>query len=285
MTAVFKDAERSESEHTLATNILADFAADDPDRLAELIMVADPKAYVSLVPDRGKAGREDLARFRAELAKTVTHSWNDPPLNPSVDKARARARAPVRAGPGDGCRPFRFLSDHATGRVPHECRGAPRLGIPPRAAPPLCRWRDGSRAAIWARDERNWRISSGLTAEEVRRQDDQNRKDGFVPVDVAGYVAIEKDGKPADRHVALWVEKSATTTPGCTSGSTADRVTEVEDRVQGGEADSPNRPRHDGGRREHALLRCLGAARRTEYHGPDLSRPAREETLSRSKRT
>ena len=33
-----------------------------------------------------------------------------------------------------------------------------------------------------------YRLASDLTAEAVRRQDEQNRKDGFLPVDVAGYV-------------------------------------------------------------------------------------------------
>ena len=37
--------------------------ADDPDRLAELLMVADPKAYVSLFPVAEQAGRAGLARF------------------------------------------------------------------------------------------------------------------------------------------------------------------------------------------------------------------------------
>ena len=50
LATIFQDKERPESEHKLATNILADYASDDPDRLAELLMVADPKAYLSLFP-------------------------------------------------------------------------------------------------------------------------------------------------------------------------------------------------------------------------------------------
>ena len=62
-------------------------------------------------------------------------------------------------------------------------------------------------AAVWTRDGRTWRISSGLTADEVRQQDERNKKDKFLPVDVAGYVTTDTDGKPADRYAALWVEK------------------------------------------------------------------------------
>ena len=63
-------------------------------------------------------------------------------------------------------------------------------------------------AAVWTRDGRNWRISSGQTAGEVRQQDDRNKKEKFLPVEVAGYIATDRDGKPADRYAALWVEKS-----------------------------------------------------------------------------
>ena len=46
------------------------------------------------------------------------------------------------------------------------------------------------------------------TTDAIRKQDDLNRQEGFLPVDVAGYVAAGADGKPADRYAALWVEKA-----------------------------------------------------------------------------
>ena len=95
---------------------------------------------------------------------------------------------------------------------------------------------DGSNvrvAAVWTRDRRNWRVASGLAAEDLRRLDESVRRgfhrvgDGaadspetanreapytaasmYVPVDVAGYVAISDDGKLTDRYAALWAEKT-----------------------------------------------------------------------------
>ena len=87
-------------------------------------------------------------------------------------------------------------------------------------------------AAVWTRDGRNWRISSGLTADEVRQQDERNKKDKFLPVDVAGYVATEKDGKPADRYAALWVEKSGDDDARLYVGTTADEEDEVQDKLK-----------------------------------------------------
>ena len=50
LASIFKDAHRSESERGLATNVLTDYASDDPNLLADLLMVADPKAYQKLFP-------------------------------------------------------------------------------------------------------------------------------------------------------------------------------------------------------------------------------------------
>ena len=41
LAAIFRDRKSPESERNLATNILNDYASDDPDRLAELLMVSD----------------------------------------------------------------------------------------------------------------------------------------------------------------------------------------------------------------------------------------------------
>src|SRR5262249_45667340 len=60
---------RPDSEHTQATNILTAYASDDPDRLAELLMVSDPKAYVSLFPVAEKRTGQVLPLFQAELGK------------------------------------------------------------------------------------------------------------------------------------------------------------------------------------------------------------------------
>ena len=146
MAVIFNDPDRSDTQHTLATNILADFAADDPDRLAELLMVADTKAFLTLFPIAAQQATKILPVLRAELAED-----NDVLLERSAaqscdDKPRPRADAPVRAGPGGDCRPFRFLSDHAARRVPHEFGGASRLRIPPHSATAPCQWRDRSRS-------------------------------------------------------------------------------------------------------------------------------------------
>ena len=89
-------------------------------------------------------------------------------------------------------------------------------------------------AAVWTRDGRNWRVSSGLTADEVRLKDQQNQNDktSSLPVDVGGYVTTEKDGKPADRYAALWVEKFGDDDARLYVGMTAEEESEIQDKLK-----------------------------------------------------
>ena len=58
------------------------------------------------------------------------------------------------------------------------------------------------------------------------------RKTSSFPVDVAGYMATDKDGKPADRYAALWVEKSGDDDARLYVGTTADEEDEVQDKLK-----------------------------------------------------
>ena len=219
LAAIFQDKSRSDSEHTLATDILTDYASDDPDRLAELLMVADPKAYLSLFPVAEKRAEQVLAVFRAELAKKATYSWNDPPLDLLVDQTRRLPCEPDRVGTRHFLGAVRLLPDDANGRVPHDRGGSPQVRLPTRAVPSLLRWAGSCEvAAVWTRDGRNWRIAYGRTADEVRQQDERNKKDKFIPVDVAGYATTDATASPPTAMQPSGSRGQAMKTPGCTLG-------------------------------------------------------------------
>ena len=64
-------------------------------------------------------------------------------------------------------------------------------------------------AAVWTRDGRHWRLAHDQTIDEIRQTDERNRKDGYLPVDVAGYVAAGgTEGKPTARFAALWTQRT-----------------------------------------------------------------------------
>ena len=62
--------ERS-AERSLATSLLADYAADQPQVLADLVMDADEKQFAILYPKLKKRGKEGLPLLQGELDKTA----------------------------------------------------------------------------------------------------------------------------------------------------------------------------------------------------------------------
>jgi formylglycine-generating enzyme required for sulfatase activity len=108
LVALFHDKARSETEHILATNILADYAADDPDLLAGLLMDADPKAYASLYPIAERQTDKVLSVLEAELGRNSnTETPLDEVAKDRLAERQARAAvALVRMGKADAVWPF-----------------------------------------------------------------------------------------------------------------------------------------------------------------------------------
>jgi formylglycine-generating enzyme required for sulfatase activity len=68
---LYRDKNRQGSEHVVALRMLADFAADDTELLAKLLMTADAEAYKTFFLVAGRKAETLLPVFRAELAKTA----------------------------------------------------------------------------------------------------------------------------------------------------------------------------------------------------------------------
>jgi formylglycine-generating enzyme required for sulfatase activity len=272
LAEVFHDKSRPETEHALATNILADYASDDPDGLAELLMVSDPKAYLSLFPVAEKRTEQILLIFQSELAKSATFSWNDPPLDPSWTKPDASLVSRIESAQGILSERFGFCQTMALDEFLTTAGSLRKSGYRPVRLRPYADGHTVRVAAVWARDGRNWRISSGLTADQVRKEDERNavgrgspdpvqgadrrspssvasadsgrpsvtagagsgdpRPTHFVPVDVAGYIATDEDGKPIDRYAVAWAERNGDDDARLYVGITADLETAIQDRLR-----------------------------------------------------
>ena len=116
LAACFRDPERSETERILATGLLADYLADQPNELADLLMDAEPKAYAVLFPVVEQNGSEVLPQFRAELGKKPDPDADVEDQELRKDKlAERQARAAValiRMGQSDEVWPLlRFSPD------------------------------------------------------------------------------------------------------------------------------------------------------------------------------
>jgi tetratricopeptide (TPR) repeat protein len=226
LATIFTDKKRPESEHALATNILADYASNDPDRLAELLMVSDPKAYASLFPIAAKRAEQVLPVLRAEFAKAVTYSWSDPPLDPSWVKPDAVIASRIESADGMLAERFGFCQTMPLDEFLVTAEALRKSGYRPVRFRPFADGMATRVAAVWTRDGQNWRLVSGQAADEVRRQDEKNRSEKFLTVDVAGYVTLAGI-QPAERCAAVWA-----LAPGDDArlylGATADELTEAQ---------------------------------------------------------
>lgn len=84
LATIYGNANRRESERSLATNILADYAADNPPVLADLLMDADEKQFAVIYSKFKEQGDKGLPLLTAEIAKTI------PPDLPSSDDKREK---------------------------------------------------------------------------------------------------------------------------------------------------------------------------------------------------
>jgi formylglycine-generating enzyme required for sulfatase activity len=102
LAAIFRDRTRPETDHILATNILADYAREDPDALGDVLMDADPKAFNTLFPVAEQQREKTVAVFQAELSKngpSKTEPSHEEDAKDELAERQARAAvALVRMG-------------------------------------------------------------------------------------------------------------------------------------------------------------------------------------------
>ncbi|MGA2255237.1 MAG: bifunctional serine/threonine-protein kinase/formylglycine-generating enzyme family protein [Thermoguttaceae bacterium] len=87
LQAVFRDRERSDSRRSMATSILADYAADRPEVLANLLMDADEKQFAIFYQKLKQRGEECLPLLQGEVEKPV------PDASEEVKEALAKRQA------------------------------------------------------------------------------------------------------------------------------------------------------------------------------------------------
>jgi serine/threonine protein kinase/formylglycine-generating enzyme required for sulfatase activity len=95
LAAIFRDRTRPETEHALATNILADYAGNEPRLLADLLMDADPKAFVNLFPVAQRQAAKILPVFQAEVTNDGAAENGAASEHVKDNRAARRARAAI----------------------------------------------------------------------------------------------------------------------------------------------------------------------------------------------
>ena len=198
--AVFRDRGRP-AERRVAASVLQDYAADRPEVLADLLVDADPQQYAVLFP-RLQAHRDRaVSLLQAELARGAGR-W--PAGAEAGQRPAPRLIEELDKAQGMVAEHFALCQALPLERWPAVAEALGRSGYRPLKCRPYTLASEVLVAAVWARDGRAWRMGHGLSAAEVRRRDAAQRKDGYRPVDVAGYRS--GDG---ERYTVLWSKPAA----------------------------------------------------------------------------
>jgi formylglycine-generating enzyme required for sulfatase activity len=278
LARILRDGGRSESERNFATTVLADYASDDPDLLAELLMAADSTEYRTLFSAAERQAARVVTVFRTELARKADATWNDPPLDSSWRQPDLALTSRIESAQGLIVERFAFCQTMPLDEFRTVAERLRKSGYRPVRFRPYADGATVRVAAVWTRDGRAWRISTGLTPDEVHRQDEADRQGSagrglaprYIPVDVAGYRTTEEDGKTTDRYAALWVEPVGPDDEArLYTGATAAEQPSIQRRLQKAKLIP---------RTLQALLGCDG---RTRYSGV-WGRPTAAEPSERS---
>ena len=63
-------------------------------------------------------------------------------------------------------------------------------------------------AVVWTRDHRKWKLDAELSSKEIPRLVQDYRSQKFLPIDIAGYVRTNADGKRSTASSQVWVEST-----------------------------------------------------------------------------
>jgi formylglycine-generating enzyme required for sulfatase activity/tetratricopeptide (TPR) repeat protein len=210
------------AEHKqVAAIVLADYAADQPDVLADLLLEADPKQYALLWPKLHKYQEQATQRMRQEMARLPDY-WQDAPLPPAWKEPGAELKRTVEQAGGLVTKRFALCQALPLSRLVAVTEGLRGSGYRPVRVRPYAAGAQVRVAVVWTRDGRDtnpkrqrgpdtnpkrqrgtgrdWQLEVEQTTEALAKRDAHWQKAGYLPADVAGY-----PGKEGVRYAAVWV--------------------------------------------------------------------------------
>jgi formylglycine-generating enzyme required for sulfatase activity len=176
------------------------------------LLEADPTSFVACYPIAQYHDSITLPLFRAEIDKKPTWPWNDPPLDPSWTKTDTTLTGKMESAQGMLAERFAFCGTMPLGDFIEVLEKLRPSGYRAIRCRPYADGRTVRVAAIWTRDREDWRFISGKTATELKALDRANRREGYDPVDVAGYLDAEQ-AVPGDRYSCVWARPTRADEP------------------------------------------------------------------------
>ena len=100
LATIFRNTNREATERSLATDILADYAADQTEMLADLLMDADEKQFAVVYPKLNGHGANGDETAAGRDRQTASTQMDRPTTEPSLAETRYNPGAEDRVGSG-----------------------------------------------------------------------------------------------------------------------------------------------------------------------------------------
>jgi serine/threonine protein kinase/formylglycine-generating enzyme required for sulfatase activity/tetratricopeptide (TPR) repeat protein len=207
LAKIFRDKTWPEAQRLLAVSLLKNYVENEPALVADLLMDAEPNAFSTLFAMAERHTEKTSPVFKSELALNARPSWNEVPLDPTWVDVEPAIKASIESAQGLLDERFALCQTLPLGEFIGLAGRFKKSGYRPVRCRPFADGPMVQVAAIWARDGRDYRVETGGTDAVIMQTDERNRKDGYVPVDVAGFVTYDTAGNPIERYAALWVAK------------------------------------------------------------------------------
>ncbi|NND99995.1 MAG: formylglycine-generating enzyme family protein, partial [Pirellulaceae bacterium] len=136
----------------------------------------------------------------------LTPRWDDAPLDPSSQAASVQLQESVKAAEGTIAPRYAFCQSMPLGTFADVADQLRQFGYRPVRIRPYSHRNAVSVAAVWTRDDRDWRMSIDESLVAIHAKDEQQRSDGFIPMDVAGYIDPAGNGA-TERYAAVWMQR------------------------------------------------------------------------------
>ena len=210
LTLIFKDLSRGEIAHTMATSLLADYAAQDPATLVDLVIMADAPSDRALFPVLKKHLDVAVKRFESILDRSAKPNWHDGPLDKNWVEPDAMILASIESAHGIIGERFAYVVDMPMDKFIDVAEKLRTNGYRPtrvRAWNPEPPASAAQISAIWRRDNKRWHLEFKMDKSALPAIDKNAEKDGLLLDDICVVPSTEETSDPS--CIVLWSEPTS----------------------------------------------------------------------------
>lgn len=187
----------------MAARLVARLASNDPALLAELAAHANAEQFAELLPALRRNRQEVVPRLGKMALEPLRPKWPDEPIDARWQSVPAQVAQAIRRARGLVEQRFAYCLELPLEELLGVCQGLQPAGYRPTRIRPYVADREVLVAVLWARDGRGYELVVDASADEVRAKQTE-LAEGWLPMDVAGYVSPSQGETGQDRYTAVW---------------------------------------------------------------------------------